>query len=265
MNPGSESKKEFCRTIDQLGRVHSRHRVFTDFCEAAAISLRQPFERSQELEKRYEEIKAPYGEMFAENFGKLLGIVIEALEKCPRDFLGECFHELELHNQFKGQFFTPYSLSMMMARMTIPAAMEQAIQRHGYVSLSEPACGSGGMVIAAGEVLKEAGHNPVNRLWVVAQDIDFKCCCMAYIQMSLMAIPGAVIWGDTLRVECRQQWLTAGAFLGNWSARFRMEKLRDLVTEAVEIEKPIPAPVEEAVAEAPEEPAAAVGQLEFNF
>ena len=36
-----------------------------------------------------------------------------------KDVLGEVFHELELHNKWKGQFFTPQSVSDLMGRIVM--------------------------------------------------------------------------------------------------------------------------------------------------
>ncbi|MPN25290.1 hypothetical protein SDC9_172697 [bioreactor metagenome] len=152
---------------------------------------------------------------------------------------------------------------MMMARIGMSGTIEENIQKHGYISVSEPTCGSGGMVIAMAEELKQLGYNPTSKMWVVAQDIDRKCCCMAYIQLTLLAIPAAIIWGDTLRVECREQWITTGYFLGNWASRFRMERASQSVFDLVPEQKPEAAGVlAPAIPPPPDVPA---GQLMFDF
>ena len=239
--------KEFCNKIHLLSTSRSQHEVFVDFCELSALSLRQPFEKSPENEQRYHEILKRYPEKAAIAFADLLGIVVLALEEQPRDFLGECYHALELHNQYKGQFFTPYHVSMAMAEIALQG-IEDHIKVKGYVTLNEPCCGSGAMVIAAYEILKKRNINPTSSMWVVAQDIDHKCCCMAYIQMTLLAIPGVVIWGDTLILENREQWLTSGFYLYPWS--FRLKKEIKQKEESVHLE---------------EKQSEVFGQLEFDL
>ena len=44
---------EFCRIVGELARRYDRHEVFNDFCEIAAITLRQVFERNPANEERY--------------------------------------------------------------------------------------------------------------------------------------------------------------------------------------------------------------------
>ena len=44
---------EFCRIVGELARRYDRHEVFNDFCEIAAITLRQVFERNPANEEHY--------------------------------------------------------------------------------------------------------------------------------------------------------------------------------------------------------------------
>ncbi|WP_288610209.1 N-6 DNA methylase [uncultured Victivallis sp.] len=258
-----DHKKEFCKVVGQLAGKYGRHEIFTDFCELAALSLRQTFERSEKNERAYLDLINRYEPDEQPRFAELLALTVEALTEQPRDFLGECFHELELYNQYKGQYFTPFDISRMMARISL-AGLEEKIRQRGYLELNEPTCGSGGMVIAAAEEFKARGLNPVNTLFAVAQDIDRKCCNMAYIQLSLLAIPAAVIWGNTLLVECREQWLSAGYFLGPWADRFRWRRLIRAVSNLAPDKPPAPKPAPAAPA-APPPLDGPAGQLLFNF
>ena len=199
-----DHKGEFCRIIGELARRYDRHEVFNDFCEIAAITLRQVFERNPANEERYLKLIRRYEPEEQKQFARLLALTAQALTEKPRDFLGECFHELEMHNQYKGQFFTPFDVSRMMAKMSL-AGFEEKIRAAGFIELNEPTCGSGGMVIAAVEEVKAAGFNPVHVFFAVAQDIDRKCCNMTYIQLSLLAVPAAVIW------EIRCWWNAANS------------------------------------------------------
>lgn len=255
-----DHRKEFCSIIGKLAWKYNRHEVFSDFCEIAALSLRQVFERKPENEEKYLTLINRYEPAEQSQFAELLAITVSALTDEPRDFLSECFHELELHNQYKGQFFTPFSVSRMMAKMSL-TGVEDQIREHGFIELNEPTCGAGGMVIAAAEEIKQAGFNPVNVFFAVAQDIDRKCCNMAYIQLSLLAIPAAVIWGNTLLLECREEWLTAGYYLGAWPERFHwrraLNSVKTIIGEGQDGAQPAAntsIPVEDSA-----------GQLLFNF
>ncbi len=47
----------------------------------------------------------------------MLGALVYGIEDRLTDILGSVFHELELHNKWTGQFFTPFHLCQMMAKM----------------------------------------------------------------------------------------------------------------------------------------------------
>lgn len=64
--------------------------------------------------------------------------------------------------QAKGAFYTPMSLSRMIAMMS-------DIQEG--TSVNDPCCGSGGMMVAAAQVMREKGLRPETVHWV-ANDLD---------------------------------------------------------------------------------------------
>ena len=69
----------------------------------------------------------------------LLGQLVTGLEnEGPSDIMGAVFHELELHNTYKGQFFTPYHLARMMAEMAFSGNAKDIIEERGYITASEP-------------------------------------------------------------------------------------------------------------------------------
>ena len=70
-----------------------------------------------------------------------------------------------------------------------------------------------------------------------------------------------MIWGNTLLVECREQWLSAGYFLGPWAERFRWRRLIRAVSNLAPDKPPVkgPAPAAPPPLDGP------AGQLLFNF
>ena len=66
------------------------------------------------------------------------------------------------------------------------------------ITINEPTCGGGAMVIAAAKVLKEKGINYQQAMEVVAQDLDWKGVYMCYVQLSLLGISAICVQGDTL-------------------------------------------------------------------
>ncbi|WP_231848647.1 N-6 DNA methylase [Sphingobium sp. SYK-6] len=114
-------------------------------------------------------------------FPRVLAELVQALEVGPGDVLGALFHDLELHNKARGQFFTPYTLSRFMAQVTIrdSESVKAIIGDHGFVTAMEPACGAGSMVIALAEAMRDLGINYQRHLHVTAIDIDPRAIHMA--------------------------------------------------------------------------------------
>lgn len=231
-------KSEFQKTIRQASRRHHLWDVFRDFVEMAAISMRNAFERSPDLEKRYLDIAGKYERDELEKICHLLGITTMALEDRHGDFLGEVFQELDLANAATGQFFTPYDVAKLCAGLTIDREKLQAGKR---ITVQEPACGSGGMLIAMADAMREEGFNPQYQLCAVAVDIDSRAVHMAYIQLSLLGIPAVLYVGNTLTMEMHSEWRT----MGFWLHPFRIgedestEELRSTEPEAIQT-KPVP-------------------------
>ena len=123
------------------------------------------------------------------------------MEREPdQDLLGELFMALDLGNEWKGQFFTPYDVCRLMASMTYNNDLKQKIAQKGWVSVSDPACGAGALLIAFANDCRRPGHeiNYQTSVLFVAQDIDFLAGMMCYIQLSLMGCPGYVVIDDSI-------------------------------------------------------------------
>lgn len=264
-SPVTDPQKELVKIFERLaaGR-HSRWQVFADFCEMAAISFSNAVDLTQRdaREAQYMQIIKKYDRTEVELFPQALGQVVLALEKKFGDVLGRTFHDLELHNKWAGQFFTPYDLSRMMAGMTIGDGddLRDRIAHRGFVTAQEPAVGSGAMVIALAEEMRNAGINYQEHLHVRAVDVDLKCVHMAYVQFSLLHIPAIITHGDSLALKEYSHWYTPAHILGEWNEKFQrqaaIEKMFELITAPpVPIVKADPPTVEESSAEMPRFPA----------
>ncbi|MBX5253351.1 class I SAM-dependent methyltransferase [Rhizobium sp. NLR4b] len=253
--------KSIVKLFESCRYRHDLYTVFSDWCECAAISLSNAMDVTQreKREARYMKIVGRYERNVVETFPKIMGEVMMALEAGPQDILGSAFHELELHNTARGQFFTPYALCQMMAVMQIGDHTKTEIEQRGYITAHEPAVGAGATIIALAEALKNAGINYQQHLHVVAVDIDPRAVHMAYIQFSLMHIPAQVIVGDTLRLEFHEDWFTPAHIMGYWSGRLAADRRPQEIS--IEIAKPEPPPPE--LIEPP--PRAATGLPLFDF
>jgi type I restriction-modification system DNA methylase subunit len=136
------------------------------------------------------------------------------------DVLGALFHELELHNKYKGQFFTPMHVCTLMGALV--GVDKKDIEEHGYTTMNEPCCGSGAMILGFINSMIDAKLNHQKQLLVIAQDIDIKCVHMTYLQLALAGVPAVVIHGNTLTLEEWSHWFTPMYVLGGW--RFKTNK-----------------------------------------
>lgn len=197
---GDESKKEFLTIFRELCRSRQPWQVWADTITVMACSLANVVDKTEprhsDREKEYADCIKRLGGV--EKPANLFAIVVEALERNPdQDFLGSLYMELELGNHWKGQFFTPYNISRMMAEMTLGNCQEQ-IDKEGWISVCDPTVGGGTMLISAANTIRRQKVNYQNHVLFVGQDIDRIVAMMAYIQISLLGCPGYLVVGNSL-------------------------------------------------------------------
>ena len=121
-------------------------------------------------------------------FGRLLDIYVQAVGQAPfRDILGELFMRLDVNSARAGQFFTPWPIAEMMARMQFDrAGFERLVEEKGVVTVCDPAVGSGVMLLAFAKVIHdELGRWGTGKLRLYGQDIDVRCVNMCRIQLRM--------------------------------------------------------------------------------
>lgn len=176
------------------------------FLEAAfrgVVRVTLPPQRAEESEREYEKLmsRCRHREETQDDFAAMFAQVVLALEAEPIDFIGTTFGEIAA-NEWAGQFFTPYSLSYVMAEMILGDPRE-LLEKSGrkFITLAEPACGVGGMVLAASKVLKERGIDLARQAHWTMVDVDSRCIHAAYLQTTLCGISADVIHGNTISAE----------------------------------------------------------------
>lgn len=138
--------------------------------------------------------------------------------------------ELELGNDHTGQFFTPSDVSLTMAQMLYGDELK-SIEKP-FITLSKPACGAGGMVLAFVKVLISHGHNPAEKQWVQCIDVDRLASLMCYLQLSLWNIPAEIVIGNTLTMDFREVLYTPAHYMGCWDMRLQNGESKKLPTQA---------------------------------
>ena len=197
----NEREKAFLKLFDQLTYSRSGWQVWEDLMTVMACSIcnavdrrKEPFERR---EKQYERAIKDLGGVDIP--AQMFGMITMALEENPnQDFLGRLYMNLNLGSHWHGQFFTPYHVCEMMAKMQIGDGCQAEIEKKGYLSVCDMCVGAGAMLIAAATAFRENNVNYQTSALFIGQDIDPVVAKMAYIQLSLLGCPGYITVGNSL-------------------------------------------------------------------
>lgn len=198
MTVSVNEKQEIIKRIESIAGKYSPYEVFTDWirCCAIAVSNASTLHRGKiwaDREKTYKDTIFRYEPKERELFSEMFVLLAKALEKEMEDVLGGIYMMAGMGSKTTGQFFTPFHVSELCARLTAYEPDEDGIYR-----LNEPSCGGGAMIIAAAKTLRDKGINYQRKLEVVAQDLDWKGVYMCYLQLSLLGIKATCVQGDTL-------------------------------------------------------------------
>ncbi|RJL53158.1 ArdC-like ssDNA-binding domain-containing protein [Pectobacterium carotovorum] len=219
----------FIRQFQEIAPYENRWTVFSDFIHMSAAALHNRCHFVQEIEDDYLRRIKRYKAVDQRRFPELYNTLVDGMEFSAADFLGSVFMELELGDQRRGQYFTPYSVSYLMAKLSLSSGLKELDSGvRDFITVSEPASGGGGMVIAMANAMLEAGYNPQKQMMAVCIDVDPVAAMMTYVQLSLCGIPAMVIVGDTLRMEFRQTWRTPFWLMFGWERKWNREQERQM-------------------------------------
>ncbi len=265
-------QKEILRLFDEACYGQSRWQTWADFVMMSAISISNTVDKSnaEEREKMYLNIMSKYKPQALDNFTKMLAAIVESMDANPdQDCLGELYMGLDLGNQNTGQFFTPYHVCTLMARISNDD-IKGKIEQQGWVSVNDCACGAGALLIAFANECRRIDVNYQTSALFVAQDIDLVTGCMCYIQLSLLGCPGYVVIGNTLTnpalsrdsrglipVHSENVWYTPFYFTEVWHLRRQWWSISQLFQTPITQTPEAPAEVEvpkETIVEAEPEP-----------
>lgn len=198
-----ERQRNAVRIFNEACYRHNRWSVWADFVVMAAISISNTVDKThaEAREKTYISLAKKYNQQELDCFSRMLAEIVCGIDECPdQDFLGELFMALELGNSHNGQFFTPYDVCRAMAAMTYGEDLKRKIETQGWISVNDPACGAGALLVAFANECRRPGNdiNYQTSVLFVAQDIDLVAGCMCYIQLSLLGCPGYVVIDDAL-------------------------------------------------------------------
>lgn len=211
--PRLDPLAEFVKRIQRFnaldGRDHFRSFIEMAYCSYAKVTAGNK-ERADKLEERYMQIVGTLKPETVREYPELVGLIFNGLLPGGCDFLGSAASQLEALNAHAGQFFTPYHISRCMAEMVL-GDLGATLAAKGFVTIAEPACGSGGMILAAADVFKAKGFEPHTSMLARATDVSPLCFQMTFLQLTLRGIPALVQYGDSLGNEApwEQAWTPA--------------------------------------------------------
>lgn len=211
-------------TVDEIiKRIKSAtYRVNTsqliaDVFECGAISIANTvaIPQDQEREERYKQIMEKYEpaerQLLCEIFGMIYALLSSVVfdNGVFKDYLGDLFMRCNQGNNSTGQFFTPYHISQFMAKATIGNEVITKAENDGILTVCDPCCGAGGLMLAALDVLKnDYNINYARNCFIECSDIDIRCVHMTYLQLSLAGVPAIIKHQNSLSRELWSVWKT---------------------------------------------------------
>lgn len=217
---GDVHKDKVKALLLDVGLHKSLWQVFRDFVALAALDLSAAADPGQRADRDVEAavIRARYTDIELSKFHEAFAHVVMGLEERPHDFLGSLYMLLELGDAWKGQFFTPYEVCLLMAKINLIGASEQVAAR-GFIVVNDPCVGGGAMLIAMAQAMREGGINYQRHMHAVAQDIDITAVHMAYVQLSLLYVPAVVLHANSLTPVVWSTWRTIAHTRDRWHVR----------------------------------------------
>ncbi len=196
----SEFHKNFIKAFKTLATRHGRFDIWCDFIVMSACAISNACDKRyfKEREEEYLKCAAKYTKEELALFPEMFSQLVLALDRhSEQDFLGEIFGSLNLHNEWHGQFFTPYHVGALMAKMNLMNLPEDA-KTKDTITISDPCCGAGCLLIACANEANKMHVNYQEKLLFFAQDIDRIAALMCYIQLSVLGCKAVVKVGNSL-------------------------------------------------------------------
>lgn len=220
------SGNEIAKILDAI-QGFDTYTVISDFFAMSAIAVRNNVDFGREwqaYEDRYKAIVKKYNKNDLQAFVRALAVfqgwIGQAIDGQIefRDFAGEMYMDSGTSNGKAGQFFTPFSVSSVMAEVDLDTdriKKELEEDPDKVITIYEPTCGAGGIIVAAIDKLRRANINYSWNVFVDCGDIDLRCVHMTYLTLSLLGVPAVVRRGDALALDYSETWFTP-AYLFAW-------------------------------------------------
>ena len=226
--------KKVMYMIDKLtsNGYRSAESVFVDFLTLSACSYSNVFDltNKETREKRYLDIVKKYKKEELNYFSTALGELTMAAEiylqhGYIKDILGYIYTTGQYYKKAMGQYFTPDNIAIFMTEI-INGDFKQ-LEKEDFISVSEPTCGSGVMILAFAQNMLKKEINYQNSMFADAWDLDQTCALMAYVQFSIYNIPAIVTHGDSLSLKAYSKWITPMYFINDFPGKQKRKEMID--------------------------------------
>ena len=187
----SDKANQIIKAIQSMAGKYGVYEIFADWVKIMALAFANQVKFNQSFENEYIETMKRYDNNEQMKLFEMTAWLVEWADEEYYDMLGYIYMHLELGSKKAGQFFTPYNICQLMAKM-------QKFDGN-VIEANEPTCGAGGNIIALAEAMKEQGYNYQQLLKVTCQDLDVKAVYMTYVQLTLYGVPAVVYQTDTLQ------------------------------------------------------------------
>ena len=193
-----ECEKEIIQKIRTMTGKFSVYQIFDDWVHLLALEMSIAVDTRTKAERleAWNAIREKYSTEELKTFVEITALLVDAFEEEPTDVLGYVYMHLEQGAKNLGQFFTPFHLCVLMAKLQWEKVKD--IPEDEKITINEPSCGAGGNIIAMLLECQKHGVNYQKRCEIVAQDLDYRCVYMCYVQLSLLGANALVVQGDTL-------------------------------------------------------------------
>jgi len=204
---------------------HRSDDVFRAFTRLIACAVANGTREAEYLE----EINRWKPEQVQHFIGAFAALVTEMETKPFEDVLGFYYIEeasSKSGQKWAGEFYTPPEVCKMCAQITLgnePPA-------HRPITLLEPCCGAGGMVLAFADALKKQDVSPLD-MRATCIDINAVACDMCFFNLTMWGIPATVIHGNALSLEVWHSWRNLFWYYRGGPMEAAIELLKEPVPE----------------------------------
>jgi len=197
----------------------SRGVAFEDWLTAIVCALAAETKEAEYLTMIQRHAAGKPGERGCDLMGEMFGELVAAMDKSDADIIGDLYIGAISYGE-AGQYFTPESLTRLMAQMTTNPDARPDGGKPIYVN--DPCCGTGRMLLEVSTI------NPHGEL--VGQDVDPRCARMTAINLGLRGRCGWVVCGNSLTGETSFAY-RIGSYFHESPSGLRRGVIRDVLPE----------------------------------